>query len=443
MTQRILLLSLLTLLAGGCSLFRPLERELPVDGADGRDKLSPNRRNGVHVVITDTSGLKRTIDPMARDTLSLQRTIDTVHRDTVSGPGVGVICESDSMASDFDTTDVAMEKAGAATAVYTFALTGDIMPGTSFPDKRYLPPGDDPWPLIREVAPLLSEAFIAAGNLEGPLTDRGVLAKKCRDTTSCYAFRIPERYGSMLTGAGFDILSLANNHIGDFGNEGRNRTAWLLDSLGIASAGLETSPYTIIEKDSLTIGFAAFSPNKGTPYISDYTYLKELVRFLDDTCDIVMISFHGGAEGREYENVTGEREYFYGEDRGNVVEFARLAVDSGADIVFGHGPHVTRAIEVYKERFIAYSLGNFLTYRRFNLSGPNGIAPLVKVSVESDGRFRDAVIIPLYQDSNGHVRVDPHKRVIGRLRELIASDFPDSDITVSDEGFVELKTAEQ
>ncbi|MCA1755976.1 MAG: CapA family protein [Bacteroidales bacterium] len=442
MTQRILLLLLLAILSGGCTLFRPINQEGNIDNADNGETITLSRQPGVYGVINDTTGLQREIGA-AQDTISLQRQIDDVTQETVSKPGEVLIFNSDSLLCEADTAAVAVEEISVVPAVYTFALTGDIMPGTSFPDNRYLPPGDDPWPLISEVAPFISEAFIAAGNLEGPLTDKGELAKKCRDTTSCYAFRIPERYGSMLTDAGFDILSLANNHIGDFGLEGRNRTAWLLDSLGIASAGLETSPFTIVQKDSLTIGFAAFSPNKGTPYINDYKYMQELVRFLDDTCDIVMVSFHGGAEGREYENVTGAKEYFYGEDRGNVVEFARLAVDSGADIVFGHGPHVTRAMEVYKERFIAYSLGNFLTYRRFNLSGPNGIAPLVQVSVDPDGKYRSAVIIPLYQDSQGHVRVDPHRRVIGRLRDLIAMDFPDSDITVSDEGFVELKTAEQ
>jgi hypothetical protein len=388
-------------------------------------------RQGGDAVMADTAGLKRENESINDN--------DALQRQAGDSTGNGL----DNLLALTDSAVVEPGKTTILPHLYTFALTGDIMPGTSFPDNSYLPPGDDPWPLISEVAPILSEAFIAAGNLEGPLTDTGVLAKNCRDTTSCYAFRIPERYGSMLTGAGFDILSLANNHIGDFGPEGRNRTAWLLDSLGIASAGLDSSPYTIIRRDSLTIGFAAFSPNKGTPYISDYPFMQELVSFLDDTCDIVLVSFHGGAEGKEFENVTGEREYFYGEDRGNVVEFARLAVESGADIVFGHGPHVTRAIEVYRNRFIAYSLGNFLTYRRFNLSGPNGIAPIVKVSVEPDGMFRDAVIIPLYQDRNGHVRVDPHKRVIARLRELIEMDFPDSYITVSDEGFVELKTAEQ
>lgn len=413
MLQRSVFLLFLTLIAGGCKLFKPLQ--------------------------SDSLALKT--DPMVLSDDSLTLRSDTMiisPGDTlIIPPGDTLIIPPD------DTLVIPPENPEEIPAVYTFALTGDIMPGTSFPGNRYLPPDDDPWPLIREIAPFLSDSFIAAGNLEGALTDRSELAKKCRDTTTCYAFRIPERYGTMLSDAGFDLLSLANNHIGDFGIEGRERTVELLDSLGIASAGLDSSPWTIIEKDSITIGFTAFSPNKGTPYINDYLYLQELVRFLDDTCDIVIVSFHGGAEGAEYEHVTGEKEYFYGEDRGNVTEFARLAVDSGADIVFGHGPHVTRAIEVYKERFIAYSLGNFLTYRRFNLSGPNGIAPLIKVNVDSSGKFLDALIIPLYQDYLGHVKIDPHRRVISRIRDLTSMDFPGSVIDIDDEGFVKLKTVEQ
>ena len=126
---------------------------------------------------------------------------------------------------------------------------------------------------------------------------------------------------------------------------------------------------------------------------------------LDDSCDIVIVSFHGGAEGADYQNVTRETETFYGENRGNVYEFSHRMIDAGADIVFGHGPHVTRAIEVYKDRFIAYSLGNFCTYRRFNLTGPNGFAPLLRVKTDTFGKFVEADIIPVYQDNLGHVKI--------------------------------------
>ena len=72
---------------------------------------------------------------------------------------------------------------------------------------------------------------------------------------------------------------------------------------------------------------------------------------------------------------------FFGENRGNVFKVARMAVDAGADIIFGQGPHVTRGIELYKNRFISYSAGNFATYGKFNLKGKSGIAPIFKITL--------------------------------------------------------------
>jgi hypothetical protein len=86
-------------------------------------------------------------------------------------------------------------------------------------------------------------------------------------------------------------------------------------------------------------------------------------------------------------HITCKTEIFLGENRGNPYEFARMAIDAGADVVLGHGPHVIRAIDVYKGRFIAYSLGNFATYGRFNLSGSNGIAPIIEIDVDNNGKF--------------------------------------------------------
>jgi poly-gamma-glutamate capsule biosynthesis protein CapA/YwtB (metallophosphatase superfamily) len=322
---------------------------------------------------------------------------------------------------------------------YTIAGVGDIMLGTSFPSRKYLPPQNNPNPLIADLIPYLSDSDITFGNLEGPFTDNAPLTKQCKDTTICYAFRMPESYASVLSNAGFDLLSLANNHFGDFGQSGRETTMKLLDSLNIGYAGLDSKPYTIFEKDSVLYGFCAFAPNRGTININDYKRAREILKILNDTCDIIIVSFHGGAEGAAYEHVTGKPEEFYGENRGNVVEFAHMVIDNGADIVFGHGPHVTRAIDVYNNRFIAYSLGNFLTYRRFNLSGPNGISPLVQVEVDRSGNFLKALIVPVYQNSQGHVKIDPSKRVITRIRELVRSDFPSSQIEIDDNGIVKLK----
>ncbi len=107
------------------------------------------------------------------------------------------------------------------------------MLGTAFPSARYLPPHDNPLLLLGDLVDTLAQSDITFGNLEGSFLDNGEPAKRCRDTTICYLFRMPERYAGALATSGFDFLSLANNHFGDFGYPSRRRTMKLLDSLGI------------------------------------------------------------------------------------------------------------------------------------------------------------------------------------------------------------------
>ena len=311
---------------------------------------------------------------------------------------------------------------------------GDIMLGSAFPDARRLPPSDNPYLLLESVADTLSSSDITFGNLEGSFLDNGEPWKKCRDTSICYLFRMPERYVSALTSSGFDILSVANNHFGDFGVPGRTKTRQILDSTGIKYAGLVEYPWSIFRKDSILYGFCAFAPNSGTVNLNDTEKAAAIVRMLSDTCDIVIVSFHGGAEGADFQHVPRAVELFHGEDRGDVYLFAHTMIDNGADVVFGHGPHVTRAIEVYRDRFISYSLGNFCTYGRINLAGPNGLAPIVKINVDTTGRFLSGRIVPVYQNWPGGVRYDYNRRVISKIRELMAADFPDALIVLSENG---------
>jgi hypothetical protein len=250
---------------------------------------------------------------------------------------------------------------------------------------------------------------------------------------------MPEKYVSALTASGFNILSLANNHFGDFGLPSRIRTREILDSVGIKYAGLIEHPWSVFRKDSLLYGFCAFAPNAGTVNINDIEEAGKIVKMLADTCNIVIVSFHGGAEGADFQNVPKTDEIFHGEDRGDVYKFAHTMIDNGADVVFGQGPHVSRSIEVYKDRFISYSLGNFCTYGRFNLAGPNGLAPIVKINVDTTGRFLSGRIIPAYQPWPGGVMYDDNKRVINKIRDLTAEDFPDAVITISDNGKITYK----
>lgn len=321
----------------------------------------------------------------------------------------------------------------------TFIGVGDIMMGTNYPNEDRLP-SDNARHLMMEVNDILKDADITMGNLEGVLLDEGGTPKGCRNPDVCYVFRSPTSFVENLITAGFDLMSLANNHAGDFGDAGRKSSMKTLDSAKIEYAGLIDKPYTIIEKEGVTYGFAAFAPNTGCASINDVETAKSYIAHLDSIADVVIVSFHGGAEGSKYEHVPRKHELFVGEDRGDVYHFAHSLIDAGADIIFGHGPHVTRAIEVYKERFIAYSLGNFCTYGGFNLNGVNGLAPIVKVYTDRSGTFFKAKITPIIQFPLTPIRIDSEGRVIKRLRELIREDFPETHIIIDEDGWVKYST---
>ena len=294
-------------------------------------------------------------------------------------------------------------------------------------------------PLLERVKHVLLDADVTFGNLEGCFINGGVKAKQCKDSTKCYAFRMPEDYVHCLAASGFDVLSLANNHIGDFGEGGRKTTMRLLDEVGIHYGGLLSNPTSVFERNGLKVAFCAFSPNNGTCSINNTPSAKRIVSNLKKEVDIVIVSFHGGGEGSEHRNITRETEYYLGENRGNVYQFARDVIDAGADVVFGHGPHVTRAIDLYKGRFIAYSLGNFVTYGRFNLRSPNGFAPIVKVYIDKNGKFVDGQIFSIAQKGRGGAEPDQQNQALKEIQRLNAIDFPDSQLVIHDNGEIKLK----
>lgn len=316
----------------------------------------------------------------------------------------------------------------------TIIGVGDMMLGTNYPSASYLPPngGRD---LLADVEGTLNSADLTFGNLEGTILNEGGTPKRCNNPSLCYVFRSPESYVDHFVNAGFDILSIANNHSGDFGPEGRRRTKAVLDEAGIYYAGLAgTDESVVFEKNGVRYGFCAFAPNRGTCDIRNLPYAKQIVEKLAREADIVIVSFHGGAEGASHQNVPRKTETYYGENRGNVHAFAHAVIDAGADIVFGHGPHVTRSIELYKDRFIAYSLGNFCTYGRFNLRGAAGIAPIIEVTVGKNGNFVEGSITPIYQQKTHGPKVDPQKRAIAKLQELTRADFPETPLRIEDDG---------
>ena len=315
---------------------------------------------------------------------------------------------------------------------------GDIMLGTNYPSKKYLPPNDGK-DLLNPVKDLLISADVAFGNLEGVILSGEGSVKSCSDPSVCYAFKMPDHYVKYFKEAGFDLLSLANNHSGDFGETGKKNTQKLLSSEKIVYAGHLNCEKAILETKGYKVGFAAFAPNSGTVSINDHKNAEKIVKALDAICDVVIVSFHGGAEGSSRNHVTRSTEMFLGENRGNPYKFARVVIDAGADIVFGHGPHVPRAVDLYKNRFIAYSLGNFATYGRFNLKGNSGYAPLVDIIVNEKGEFISGEIHSFLQEGEGGPKKDETKKAAKEIRSLSKSDFPDSLLEISEEGIINKK----
>lgn len=312
---------------------------------------------------------------------------------------------------------------------------GDMMLGTNFPSVNYLSP-DDGKSILDPVKSIIENADIAFGNLEGAILSGSGKAKTCANPDVCYAFKMPDHYVNYFKDAGFDVLSVANNHVSDFGDAGKENTAKLLKNAGINFAGLLEYPFTTFEKDGIKYGFCAFAPNNGTVDINDSANAIKIVKKLNSICDIVIVSFHGGAEGSTRNHITREDELFLGENRGNPYKFARTVIDAGADIVFGHGPHVTRAVDIYKGKFIAYSMGNFATYGRFNLKGICGIAPIIKLYVNKKGEFLSGKIVSTKQIGEGGPIIDEEQLVLKEIINLTKSDVPESQIVVEPNGFI-------
>ncbi len=230
-------------------------------------------------------------------------------------------------------------------------------------------------------------------------------------------------------------MSLANNHAQDFGDPGRDSSMRALDGVGIHHSGREGDIATWTTRGR-RFAMIAFAPNVGSHQLNDLVRAQELVADLAAKHDVVIVSFHGGAEGDGASKLPFAREIYAGEDRGDVTAFARTVVDAGADLVIGHGPHVMRPLELYRDRLIAYSLGNFATYYGISVNGIRGISGVLTTRLADDGRFIEARFAPTVQIRPGGPQPDPEKRATTQLRNLTAEAFPDGALAIGEDGVI-------
>ena len=324
--------------------------------------------------------------------------------------------------------------------VLRIVCVGDMMLGVNYPSPRLAK--NDGRNLFDDVREYLVAADLALGNLEGVLLDKGGVPRYGPDSKNAHMFRMPQRYAQRFVEAGFDFLSMANNHTLDFGAEAIKTTMQTLNNAGIAYAGVQNMcEYAVIERDGIRYGFCAFAPNLLMCNLSNPSLGEKMVKKLRNElkCDIVIVSMHGGAEGPSAYRVTRKNETFIGYSRGNVYAFAHKCVDAGADLVYGHGPHVVRGMEIYKGKLIAYSLGNFCTPTGMNLQGRCGYAPVLIVELTTEGEFRGGRIIPAIQPYGVGPKIDSSGVVIRELQTLSRMDFPESKLVISSDGELSVK----
>ena len=228
-------------------------------------------------------------------------------------------------------------------------------------------------------------------------------------------------------------MGLANNHAMDFGEEGRKSSRHVLDQQGIAHTG-EIGDIAHLTVKGRKIDIIAFATYPGAYNFLDLDDALNTIRKARAEADLVIVSFHGGAEGTIHQHVAPGDETFLGEDRGDLRKFAHAAIGAGAQLVVGSGPHVVRGMEIYHGKLIAYSLGNFATYGPFNLSGENGLSLILEAHLAPDGSFLRGQVHPVRQEKPGGPKLDPQLSIVPILRSLSQADFAQSSIVVGPRG---------
>ncbi len=276
-----------------------------------------------------------------------------------------------------------------ASGVVTIGLVGDLMfardvvtlmeeHGAGYPFER--------------VTPLFRGVDVLIGNLEGTFTDRGERADKY------YTFRAPPALASTLLRAGFDAVSLGNNHALDFGPVGLADTREVLDALGIAyfGAGQDQAEATrplVLEAGGFRLALLGFSAVRSSVFAgesrpgvaeADYEAVIAAVQAATDEADFVVVALHFGTE---YDPVPTDEQRL----------LARAAADAGAALVVGHHAHTLQPWERRGDALILYGLGNFV----FDLDRED-------LRVLGEGPFATAVaVVELHEDAPPRVEFRP------------------------------------
>lgn len=277
-------------------------------------------------------------------------------------------------------------------------------------------------------------APIEFANLEGTFTS--ATTSKCGlASTNCYAFKNPISFAAAYRRVGFNVLNSANNHSHDFGAQGVTDTTKALLNAGIAQGGLP-GQIAVVTENGVKVAFVDFAPYANTNNLLDSAAERELILRAKKSASLVVVYMHVGAEGPSADHVTRKVEMYVGENRGNAYAFAHAAVDDGANLVLGSGPHVLRGMEFYKGVLIAYSLGDFTNYHSFSTYGDLALSGILHVTLASNGLFQSAHFTSVRLAPSGQAVLDPTHASTEFVSQLSKADFPSTAAKISPNGTV-------
>lgn len=237
----------------------------------------------------------------------------------------------------------------------TIIVSGDVIPARSV-NSQVLKYKDFTWPYLK-TADITKNADITFINLETPIIEN------CPVTSEGMIFCGDSKNIEGLKYAGVDVVSLANNHAGNYGEKGVEETIKLLDDNGIKSTGTAKSNLSIVNLRGINFAFLGYNDiTKFQPGVSnvDEEKIKKEIREAKNQAEVVVVTFHWG---EEYKDQPDDRQRYLG----------HLAVDAGADLVIGNHPHWIQPVEIYQNKLIAYAHGNFVFDQMWSQETKEGV----------------------------------------------------------------------
>ena len=290
--------------------------------------------------------------------------------------------------------------------------------------------GSPPSSLFAHVRGQLRRADVAIGNLEGTLSAGG--GSKCKaGSTGCYAFQAPPRSAALLRGAGFDDLNVANNHAFDYGASGQQQTLRALAHYRLRWSG-RPHQITVLRTHGVRVAILGFAPvSVGAKPARHSTRRRPSCGRPRREPMSSWRSFMPGAEGTDHQHVPHGTEYYLGENRGDERRFSHALIYAGADLVLASGPHVLRGLQLFHDKLIAYSLGNFATCSQaLSMDGVLSQSGILVVTLDADGGLVSGRLLPV-QIVGGEPRRVHGGSIVRRVNALSHSDFGGSAVLVA------------